>query len=156
MRDKNKYIYDEEVAQLITNLPEKHKRLEETILLIYNEGYTLFKALDGIPRRTAQRVIKKSSNGKISFRDLKNAYIYNNVPKNLLNILRRNGSIKPGIRWDILNRDHFKCVKCGRSSKEVILHIDHILPLARGGKTEEQNLQCLCSECNWGKQDKIE
>lgn len=162
---KNKYIYDEEVEQLIKNLPIKHKDLDEIILLIYNEGYSLYKALEiskhKISRRTAQRVVKRYSGGKINFRDLKNAYVYN-VPKNLFNMFKkRNGSkkrdvIKPRLRWEILSINDFKCVKCGRSSKEIILHVDHIIPISRGGKTEKSNLQSLCSECNFGKGNNLE
>lgn len=51
-------------------------------------------------------------------------------------------------------RDKHKCVFCGRSPAtdlKVILHVDHILPWSKGGKTELENLQSLCSKCNLGK-----
>lgn len=62
------------------------------------------------------------------------------------------------LRFFIMNRDHFKCVKCGKSpatDNRIILHVDHILPWSKGGKTIEQNLQTLCSDCNYGKSDII-
>jgi len=31
------------------------------------------------------------------------------------------------------------------------LHVDHIEPWSRGGKTIEENLQTLCEKCNLGK-----
>lgn len=63
----------------------------------------------------------------------------------------------PTLRYQILNRDHYRCVVCGRSAKEdhVKLHVDHIIPVSKGGKTVPENLQTLCEDCNLGKSDKI-
>jgi hypothetical protein len=58
------------------------------------------------------------------------------------------------LRFKILNRDKFKCVKCGASpatDQTIKLHIDHILPWSKGGLTVEDNLMTLCSKCNLGK-----
>ena len=46
------------------------------------------------------------------------------------------GSIRTGLRFDILNRDNFTCRYCGRSPPDVKLHVDHIHPQARGGGNE--------------------
>ncbi len=61
----------------------------------------------------------------------------------------------PKMRYNILKRDGFKCVLCGRSQKVhgAILHVDHIKPISKGGKTEESNLRTLCEMCNLGKSD---
>lgn len=56
------------------------------------------------------------------------------------------------LRYDVLRRDNFKCVICGRTSQDgAFLHVDHILPIARGGETKLDNLQTLCENCNLGK-----
>lgn len=61
------------------------------------------------------------------------------------------------LRYDILKRDGFRCVLCGMSSKDgAILHVDHIVPIAKGGRTEPSNLRTLCERCNLGKSDKLE
>jgi hypothetical protein len=63
-------------------------------------------------------------------------------------------TIPMGLRYKILSRDKFKCVKCGASpATDPIcrLHIDHILPFSKGGKTTLENLQTLCENCNLGK-----
>ena len=42
------------------------------------------------------------------------------------------------LRFQVLKRDNFSCVKCGNSpakNQEVILHIDHIVPWSKGGDT---------------------
>lgn len=61
------------------------------------------------------------------------------------------------MRYDIMKRDNFRCVLCGRTAKEgVKLHVDHILPVAKGGKTVPENLRTLCDQCNLGKSDKYD
>lgn len=61
------------------------------------------------------------------------------------------------LRYDILRRDGFKCQLCGATQEDgVKLHVDHIIPVAKGGKTEYSNLRTLCEKCNRGKSDKIE
>jgi 5-methylcytosine-specific restriction endonuclease McrA len=58
----------------------------------------------------------------------------------------------PKQRYQIFERDGFKCVKCGRSAADgVKLHADHIYPKSRGGMATLDNGQTLCDECNIGK-----
>ena len=61
------------------------------------------------------------------------------------------------LRYDIMKRDGFRCQLCGATaSAGVTLHIDHIVPVSKGGKTVPSNLRTLCSRCNMGKRDKLE
>lgn len=58
------------------------------------------------------------------------------------------------LRFKVMSRDNFKCCICGASPAKdpsVELHIDHIIPWSKGGETTLDNLQTLCSHCNWGK-----
>jgi len=58
------------------------------------------------------------------------------------------------LRFDVMKRDDFKCRACGASpatDPKVILHVDHIIPRSKGGKTTLENLQTLCKDCNLGK-----
>lgn len=62
------------------------------------------------------------------------------------------------LREYIKNRDNFTCCNCGNSSHaepNLLLEIDHIIPVAKGGCTVEDNLQTLCWKCNRSKSDKI-
>lgn len=65
---------------------------------------------------------------------------------------RRN--IGLGLRYKVLSRDKFKCVRCGASpatDPACRLHIDHTVPFSKGGKTTFENLKTLCEKCNLGK-----
>lgn len=62
------------------------------------------------------------------------------------------------LREFIKNRDNFTCRNCGNSTHvepNLLLEIDHIIPVAKGGCTVEDNLQTLCWKCNRKKSDKI-
>lgn len=62
------------------------------------------------------------------------------------------GRLTPSLRYDIMKRDGFRCVLCGASAKDgAKLHVDHIFPVSKGGKTEPDNLRTLCESCNRGK-----
>lgn len=61
------------------------------------------------------------------------------------------------LRYDILKRDNFRCQICGITASEgAKLHVDHIVPVSKGGKTIASNLRTLCDRCNMGKSNKIE
>jgi len=57
----------------------------------------------------------------------------------------------------VYTRDNSTCQMCGRDVKHdgIGIHIDHIVPLEWGGKTEFDNLQCLCKDCNEGKKNYV-
>lgn len=62
------------------------------------------------------------------------------------------------LREFIKNRDNYTCCNCGNSTHiepNLLLEIDHIIPVAKGGYTVEDNLQTLCWKCNRSKSDKI-
>lgn len=57
----------------------------------------------------------------------------------------------PKLREKIKTRDNFTCQICGNTTSiepNLLLEIDHINPLAKGGITSEENLQTLCWRCN--------
>ncbi|MBE6063087.1 MAG: HNH endonuclease [Clostridium butyricum] len=64
----------------------------------------------------------------------------------------------PRLRTRIKERDNYTCRQCGNSTANepnLLLEIDHIIPIAKGGLTEESNLQTLCWKCNRTKGSKI-
>jgi 5-methylcytosine-specific restriction endonuclease McrA len=52
------------------------------------------------------------------------------------------------IRFEVFKRDKFTCQYCGEKSPDVILHIDHINPVAEGGGNDIINLITSCVACN--------
>lgn len=55
------------------------------------------------------------------------------------------------LREAVKNRDNYTCCKCGNSvynEPNLLLEVDHIVPVSKGGKTEASNLQTLCWRCN--------
>lgn len=51
-------------------------------------------------------------------------------------------------RSTVVNRDNFRCMKCGTSSS---LHVHHIIPVAKGGLSIQANLVTLCARCHSSK-----
>ena len=62
--------------------------------------------------------------------------------------------IPPEVRKYVFVRDFYHCQSCGKTDTEANLNVDHIIPLARGGKNDLSNLQTLCSTCNQRKRDR--
>ena len=63
--------------------------------------------------------------------------------------------VMPALRWQVFQRDQWRCVSCGRTSHAgTILHVDHILPRSLGGKDVIENFQTLCESCNLGKSNR--
>lgn len=67
--------------------------------------------------------------------------------------------VSPTQRKTVLERDGYKCRICGISrqylddkapglGEYLRLEIDHIVPIAQGGTSDESNLQRLCWRCN--------
>jgi len=55
------------------------------------------------------------------------------------------------IRFEVFKRDTFKCTYCGSTPPNVVLEVDHIIPVAKGGANHIDNLVTSCFECNRGK-----
>ena len=51
-------------------------------------------------------------------------------------------------RFEVFKRDSFTCQYCGKSSPEVVLEVDHIKPVSKGGDNEIINLILCCNEAN--------
>jgi HNH endonuclease len=60
--------------------------------------------------------------------------------------------IPDSLRAEVLLRDGGQCRRCRRA---INLEVDHIVPVSKGGKTEESNLQTLCRRCNRRKWKKL-
>lgn len=55
------------------------------------------------------------------------------------------------LRGEIKERDSFTCLTCGVSvaaEPHLLLEVDHIMPVSKGGLSTQENLQTLCWKCN--------
>lgn len=64
-------------------------------------------------------------------------------------------SLSPKKRFEILRRDGFCCYYCGRRPPEVVLEVDHFIPVAKGGTNDDLNLRAACQDDNGGKSDSL-
>ena len=63
--------------------------------------------------------------------------------------------ISAGVRFDALSRDRFICQYCGARGTGVLLEVDHVTPVSKGGTNDLSNLRTACYKCNAGKSDKL-
>jgi 5-methylcytosine-specific restriction endonuclease McrA len=91
----------------------------------------------------------------------KNIRYYHNLK---IRSLKYNREFSPIERTEILKRDNWTCQICeikvhdestGDWNTDDKAHIDHIIPLSKGGNSEVNNLQILCKKCNLVKGEKI-
>lgn len=62
------------------------------------------------------------------------------------------------LREFIKRRDNFTCQNCFVSTADqslLLLEVDHIIPVSKGGLSTEDNLQTLCWKCNRTKSNKL-
>lgn len=58
----------------------------------------------------------------------------------------------PEQRRQILERDNYSCLECGRGQRDgVQLHVDHVKPRNLGGSADIDNGQTLCAQHNFMK-----
>lgn len=63
--------------------------------------------------------------------------------------------IRKSVRFEVFKRDSFTCQYCGQKAPDVVLHVDHIHPVADGGSNDILNLVTACEDCNAGKSDRV-
>lgn len=63
-------------------------------------------------------------------------------------------AVSKKVRFEVFQRDAFTCQYCGRKAPDVVLYVDHFIPVAVGGTDDMHNLKTACESCNSGKSDK--
>ena len=63
-------------------------------------------------------------------------------------------NLSKSVRFEVFKRDSLKCQYCGKSAPDVVLEVDHIIPVSKGGDNDISNLITACFDCNRGKRDK--
>lgn len=60
-------------------------------------------------------------------------------------------AVSKRLKFEILRRDGFACRYCGAKAPDVVLTVDHVIPVALGGTDDPSNLVAACADCNGGK-----
>jgi len=55
------------------------------------------------------------------------------------------------MKMRIARRDNYTCQACGKNLKDDELEFDHIIPISKGGSSEDHNIRLVCYDCNRSK-----
>lgn len=147
LRDVPSYIMDEDEAGFYSRLG--FANIDESVLVVeykfsYTSGGGMAKRTFTIPM-TEETIVQliEALEGKLT------ASTFTKEQRALMT---------NKLREFIKKRDNFTCCSCGNSihiEPNLLLEIDHIIPVSKGGCTVEDNLQTLCWKCNRSKSNKM-
>jgi HNH endonuclease len=66
---------------------------------------------------------------------------------------RRGRYIAFDVKMRVVRRDNYTCQHCGKHLQDNEVEFDHIIPIAKGGSSEEHNIRLTCFDCNRDKSD---
>lgn len=170
------YIEPEHIDKLLDNRREAKKKLAETIPLLRQLSGD---AKYGTTKRRLDKLIYNLSVGcnsvltvSVFYRTTKKSemrqksfLIRESEWKRQDEILKEKESshktfaqeqrnrITKKVRFAVLQRDNFTCQYCGAHGPGVVLEVDHIIPISKGGTSDMDNLITACFDCNRGKGD---
>ena len=66
--------------------------------------------------------------------------------------------IPPAVKMRVARRDNYICQEsgCGKVLRDFDIEFDHVIPVSKGGSSEEHNLRVTCFEHNRSKGEKVE
>jgi len=150
-----KYVSDHELILNLKSVWDKLGRQPmglEMVKPLSLFGITTYVKHFGTWLNAVRYFVKFANKGKLLTENIR----HKNIIKAKQNMENKKYSrkISKSMRFDVLKRDNFMCKICGMSpvnNPEIKLHVDHIVPVAKGGETIITNLQTLCIDCNLGK-----
>ncbi|CAD2074104.1 HNH endonuclease [Phocicoccus pinnipedialis] len=138
-----KYYYDELMEKIGMDIPE--------IDISYSQYIFEYVSAGG---HSSQRTIIDFNGETV---EVTAAYIAEKIKYNK-SAKRQRSLMTNKLRMFIKERDAYTCQMCSASTDDhplILLEIDHIIPISKGGLSEKENLQTLCWKCNRKKADKI-
>lgn len=159
-RDRRKFLqlryihkHKEKVKQRneAWNISERGKQYKHEHYLLNKESYykkTMEWCMNNREKRRA--MVAKSFN-----KDIVHSRALKSINK-ARRFARQRGAGGNFMKADIDALIIAQCGRCNICLAELVkIHIDHIIPIARGGHTNPSNLQLLCPTCNLSKGIKI-
>ncbi len=134
------------LIEYFTSNPNRNIEHPEVVDWVTEE----YKKRTGENFRDPDRGIRKLSQEGFLIKIAKGVYKY--APEYVRNKNLEDFTLEQ--KKQILKRDNYKCVICGKSKKDgVELHVDHIKPKDLGGKAIIENGQTLCAQHNFLKKN---
>lgn len=164
---KEYYIKNKE--KILSNVKQKYIKNKKEILLYQKEYYDKNKDY------VKNRVKKYANKNKEKIKEYCKKYLINNrekinkhhrkyysfgyglaIKKNITSKRRaiKKDSTITSIEILKLQQNAKKCYWCGISLKNIKTHIDHYIPLSKGGEHTLSNLVISCPSCNLNKSSK--
>ena len=56
--------------------------------------------------------------------------------------------------YEVKKKYNYTCLACRQQEPNIILSLDHVIPISKGGSNTIANIQPLCHPCNCSKRDK--
>lgn len=148
-REKNKEKIKRDVAKYqLENKAKideykKNHRIEN--LARYTENAAKAYAEDSVARRAAVKAWKKENPSKVKV-----------INQNRRALKKYNGGkLSSGIVQRLMSLQKNRCACCCADLNDSGHHVDHIIPLSKGGAHDDANIQLLCPTCNLSKRDKL-
>lgn len=138
--------YEEKMFEKEIQTPTIEFAIVVTLRLTKINGHFRRSKYNEFSEADVNNLIEKLNHKKGNF------YLENEIWDSICRVER--GKVTNKMRFAVYDRDHYRCRKCGRRTKD--LEVDHIIPIAKGGKSTFNNLQTLCHRCNVKKGTKIE
>ncbi len=137
--------FEDKIFKKIIKNPVRVYYINVTLTLTNINGYGLESKSNTFYSKDIKELITRLNNKNGDF--YRDREIWNSICR------VERGKVTNKIRFMIYNRDHYRCQMCKRTFDKSILEIDHIRPIAKGGKSNIENLQTLCHNCNVKKGD---
>lgn len=166
----NNYIYNwkQECQQKIEKSVLKNYRTKQFNACLNDNTAFVFRLIRKQTRYTQKNYVKRAYTVKQTINEISCNYAYLQNRNSQLAYIHYECTLRnywaknqrklmtKELRKSIMLRDNYTCQICGKYMPDGVgLHIDHIIPVSKGGKTVSSNLQVLCSICNGSKSNKL-
>lgn len=145
LKEKKLLTYEKYLFEKKKLHPQTNFSIKITLHLSTINGRIYYKKSESFDANQIKQLINRLNN--------KSGYFY--IDKDIWNSICKveRGRVSNKMRFAVYNRDGYRCRICGKSGDFVDLEVDHIKPIAKGGKSTYDNLQTLCHHCNQMKGD---
>lgn len=163
LRRKTDYDFPQYIFPLLDELQIKYNKTSDDSYEIYNM-YLFNLLINNCDKyiHEAFNILFEDRNLMKNFSILVSKLIPELKYKNYPQYLKADGIIKRYSHWNkwlkdgLFYREKGCCANCACDLSGIIaisnkIHIDHIVPLTKGGTNDPTNLQILCSKCNLKK-----